>query len=257
LRELATRGLRNPLRIRPGVSIAEDAAAPSRAELRKQLSIPDDHGPVILIGGDPIPGARQNHAAWVVGIISQLYRNTRCILRLDDTHHGNYLRDFAQTMAPGGRDNNFEPPIFVEPDEFSWQSLARASDIFLLTPDAPIPVYSLMAAMAASLPVIATATSEVSELVEHGRSALLAPPGNIKQITARVEEFMSDSRLRWPLTDAARTDIFAHFKPRYMTQCFAALYAQSLADPKLKNPIELPAPELTAADRFAGVVATN
>jgi hypothetical protein len=254
-RQLATRGLHNPLRIRPGVSIAQNENALSPQQIRKQLQIPADHGPVILIGGDPTRAARQDHALHAVGIIIQLYPKTRAIIRLREDDRSDFLRYFSTNMARGHDDCDIT--VAVEEDEFTWHDLARAADIFLITPNAPIDVGSIFAAMSAGTPIIGTATSEVSELVEHNRSGLLAAPNKPKQIAARLDEFMSDSRLRWPLTDAARTDLYAHFKPRYMVECFAALYAQALADPALKNPIELPPPELTAADRFAGVVATN
>lgn len=243
-RTLLTGGL-NPeqvLRIRPGISVATPNAP--TAELRKGLELPPASNPVVLLGGEPEFHARHDLGLWAAGIVQQLRPETQILLRIADNLASRRAREFAEHLPAGPLG-----PIFCEvPTDAAWPLLARAADLMLVTPDGPICTGSILTAMAAGIPVIGTATPEVSELIEHGYNGLLAPPAAPRAIAARLAEYLADITLRWNLTDKARADVFAHFKPAFMLECFRAVYQQTLPDPRVK--VELPQPELTAADRF-------
>lgn len=75
----------------------------------------------------------------------------------------------------------------------SQTDVARAfgdADIFVLPSFAEgVPVV-LMEAMAAGLPVIASAVGGVGELVDHGQSGLVLPPGDVPSLTAGLVELL-------------------------------------------------------------------
>jgi len=73
-----------------------------------------------------------------------------------------------------------------------------------------IPV-ALMEAMAAGLPVVATAISGIPELVAHERTGLLVPSGDANAIAAALERLAADPTLCARLGEAARRYVMDHF----------------------------------------------
>jgi len=71
-----------------------------------------------------------------------------------------------------------------------WEVLA-AADIFVLPSVHEGMPNALLEAMAASLPVVATAVGAVPEMVEDGRQGLIVPPGDPASLTGAIE------RLAW------------------------------------------------------------
>lgn len=70
------------------------------------------------------------------------------------------------------------------------------SDVLVLPSFAEgVPVV-LMEAMASGIPVVATQIAGVSELVKHGESGYLVPPGDVMSLAIAVEKLMLDPSLR-------------------------------------------------------------
>ncbi|MBI5917410.1 MAG: glycosyltransferase family 4 protein [Bacteroidetes bacterium] len=63
---------------------------------------------------------------------------------------------------------------------------------------------SLLDAFACGVPVVATATGGIPEVVEHGVTGLLAPVGDAGQLASHVQKVLTDSVLRKKLTANAR-----------------------------------------------------
>jgi colanic acid/amylovoran biosynthesis glycosyltransferase len=84
-----------------------------------------------------------------------------------------------------------------------------------------IPV-ALMEAMAASVPVVATAISGVPELVEHQKTGLLADPGNPRSLADAIRTLLQDSALRERLARAGREKVVREFE---LSACVAELIA--------------------------------
>lgn len=235
-RQLLASGVYPPrtLRIRPGIALNRATGVYPKV-LRQELGIAQDEGPVILLAGD---GASANHrnGLWAAAILQQIFPRTRVIIRAKNGMKA--TRDFIDTLP--------SPEMVIEaPAEFHWSTLAQAADIMLASADEDMPIHPILWAMAAGVPVIGTAIEAISELVEHQYTGLLARPDKPRALAARLEEFMSDSTLRWPLTDKARTQIYTNFKPVQMLENFKSIYGQTLEDPALREQIILPEPVLT------------
>src|SRR5262249_4830512 len=115
--------------------------------------------------------------------------------------------------------------LVTAPYEMHWSTLAQVADMCLVTPDGPIETHSILWAMAAGTPVIGTPVESVAELVAQGHNGLLAKELRPRAIAARMEEYMGDSTLKWPLTDRARAELYEHFKMTEMVAGFEGLYA--------------------------------
>ncbi|MGQ0645177.1 MAG: glycosyltransferase [Elusimicrobiota bacterium] len=64
--------------------------------------------------------------------------------------------------------------------------------------------YTLLEAMGLGLPIIASRAGGPAEILEHGRTALLCPPGNSRALARRIHQLSTDEGLRRRLAANAR-----------------------------------------------------
>jgi glycosyltransferase involved in cell wall biosynthesis/SAM-dependent methyltransferase len=83
-------------------------------------------------------------------------------------------------------------------------------------------------AMAAGLPIIATQVGGLPEIVCHGETGLLVPPGDPTELAAAIERLASDPALRVRLGTAARADVTDRFSWERCVAAHEQLYAQLL-----------------------------
>jgi glycosyltransferase involved in cell wall biosynthesis len=83
--------------------------------------------------------------------------------------------------------------------------ILAAGDIFALASDWEGLPLAVMEAMAAGLPVVATAVGSVPEVVEHGKTGLLVPPGDKSALILALRELAGNHKRRREMGQAART----------------------------------------------------
>jgi colanic acid/amylovoran biosynthesis glycosyltransferase len=84
-------------------------------------------------------------------------------------------------------------------------------DVFVLPSFAEgLPVV-LMEAMATGIPVIATAITAISELVEDSFNGYLVPPGAVEPLAQRLNQLLSDTQLRQTFGQAGRRKVEQSF----------------------------------------------
>jgi L-malate glycosyltransferase len=88
---------------------------------------------------------------------------------------------------------------------------------------------SVMEAMAAGLPVVATRVGGIPELVSDGRDGLLVPAGDEAALAAAIARVLDDPALADALGDAARAAIRARFSFERTVAAFERLYLDLLA----------------------------
>ncbi|ANT60171.1 colanic acid biosynthesis glycosyltransferase WcaL [Salipiger sp. CCB-MM3] len=104
-----------------------------------------------------------------------------------------------------------------------------AADIFVLPSFAEgVPVV-LMEAMAAQLPVVTTRIAGVPELVEHGASGLLVPPGEAGALAAALDSLLSDPDARRRMGAAGRAKVIAEFDIKTEAAKLSALFSEGSA----------------------------
>lgn len=82
--------------------------------------------------------------------------------------------------------------------------ILAAADIFALPSHAEGLPISLLEALAAGLPVIATRVGGISEIVEDGREGFLIAPGEVDVLSDRLLRLATDASLRETMSDHAR-----------------------------------------------------
>lgn len=103
--------------------------------------------------------------------------------------------------------------------------LAWASIYALPSYNEGLPM-SVLEAMAAGLPVIATPVGGIPDLIETGKTGLLVPSGDIAALAAALATLLNDPELSAALGSAARDRIGKAFTPEIVLPTLSALYAK-------------------------------
>ena len=82
----------------------------------------------------------------------------------------------------------------------------------------------LLEAMAMGVPVVATRISAIPELVGHGQSGLLVPPGDPAALAGAMTRLLTDQPLRRRVIRAGRQQVRTGFDNRVLTRRLAAVY---------------------------------
>jgi glycosyltransferase involved in cell wall biosynthesis len=113
-------------------------------------------------------------------------------------------------------------------------SVYASFDLMILSShDEGLPM-AILEGMASRLPWIATAVGDVPQVIQHGNSGVLVPPGDVDALAANVIALLGDSPERRRLGDAARRRVEEVFSAERMTATYLDVYRRVLTDTNLK-----------------------
>lgn len=98
-----------------------------------------------------------------------------------------------------------------------------AFDLFILSSLKEGFPWSVIEAMAAKLPVIATVVGAVPEIIDDGKNGLLVKPGNAAQIAAKIKEILINDRLAQEMGIQAHQTVLFKFNAAQMISRTEAL----------------------------------
>lgn len=107
------------------------------------------------------------------------------------------------------------------------QLLAHAGVFVLCSRYEGLPL-SIIEAMCAGLPIVATDVGGVGELVEDGVNGFLVPPGDQSALSRRLDLLQSDATLRVRMGQASRARYLAEFEASRMASAVVQLYRRML-----------------------------
>jgi glycosyltransferase involved in cell wall biosynthesis len=113
--------------------------------------------------------------------------------------------------------------------------IAGAAAFVLSSRSEGLPL-SILEAMAAGLPVVASRVGGVAELVVHGETGLLVSPGDPESFAAAVQRVLDDSDLRRRLGEAGRERVRTHFDLASVQHAHLSVYRRELASRGLPAP---------------------
>jgi glycosyltransferase involved in cell wall biosynthesis len=108
------------------------------------------------------------------------------------------------------------------------EDLLRAGQIFLLPSRSEGMANALLEAMATGLACVATRIGGNSELLAHGVTGLLVPPGNVEALADALLALLEDPGLRRQLGTAARAAAVERYGMDRVVRRYADLYAELL-----------------------------
>lgn len=181
---------------------AETFMQAAQGQIRPSLPIPPDTPLIVSVGNLRKVKDQQTliHAA------HQLYRQAHSfhLLLVGDGQRRTALEQLS-------RDLNMDNLITF---------MGRRADVSAILADADIKVLSsrseglpaaIMEAMAAGLPVVATAVGGVPELVQDGLTGLLVPPDDAPALAEALATLLNDPSLRQQYGRAGQQHIITHF----------------------------------------------
>jgi glycosyltransferase involved in cell wall biosynthesis len=98
------------------------------------------------------------------------------------------------------------------------------ADVFVLPSHSEGSPNVLLEAMAANLPIVATAVGGVPEMVENNESALLVPPNDPPSIAGAIARLLTDEELVLRLTTNAATLVDTRYTPENYVRSVVEIY---------------------------------
>jgi glycosyltransferase involved in cell wall biosynthesis len=137
------------------------------------------------------------------------------------------IEQVREIVLKRGWQERVSVPGWVGPDE--KEDLLRKADIYLLPSyHEGLPI-SILEAMAAALPIIATPVGGIPEAVIDGLNGYLIPPGDAVKIASRIETIAFD-RSKWKaMSDASSNRALTKFDMQVVESRLKAVYDPLLA----------------------------
>jgi len=137
----------------------------------------------------------------------------------------------------GARSHDDVPELMRQADIFVLPSLEEGFGIVLIE------------AMASGLPVVASDTGGIPEIVGDGENGLLVPPGDAKRLAERLLFLCHDLELRRNLADRALCNVRDHFAADAQLRQYESIYGECV---RSRRGASVAAPVAVAADTQRG-----
>jgi len=206
-----------------------DFAAVNRARSQNlRSSLVGDASPVLLMPGPPSRSGGQYYGLWAAAIVKQIHHRLRVLMPYDSRESRRLLR-FVDHIGM--------PDLLTIPDPrllasggsrrssaLTWPELAAYADLFLAPAAGETAVDSISSAMAAGLPIVASAVRPICELIADRQTGLLCKPRQPRLLAARILTALEDRDLSRRLADAARAQAYESLSPRAFIDHHERLY---------------------------------
>lgn len=196
------------------------ASPASRKLTREGLQIGDDT--VLLMTASVLREAKgiQHLIAALPAIVDQT-PNVELVV-VGDGPYASELRQIAAASPAAGR-------IRFLGMRHDLENLLPAADLFVHPTLGDVLPTVIMEAMAVGLPVVASRTGGVPELVRHDHTGLLVEPGDIGELTEALRSLLFDSARRARFSASGRSHVESGYTLAQQAHSLDALYRRVLA----------------------------
>jgi glycosyltransferase involved in cell wall biosynthesis len=204
--------------IRPGVDFATINAAREKG-IRQRLGLaPNERA--LIVPEPATPGGGQFAAYWTAAIRSALQAGDHLIIPGLSAEQARIERLARQIGL-----NRF---LRCPGEAFRFEDLVANADVLLSPSQAEVPTTAVAWAMAAGVPVVATAVYATTELLSHNRNALLLKPDSPKRLAVKLAAMLDRGDDLRRVRDAARGQAYEIFDVRRYVDQHARLYRNLL-----------------------------
>lgn len=197
-----------------------------RAQTRGYLGVGADEPLLIDIGGW-VPWKRHELFLEALAKVRQTHPHARGLLVGSDLFQQNSA--YAELLDARIEDLGLEDALLVLQQRDDIPELLAASDVLVSTSEREPFGRVLVEAAAAGLPVVSTASGGKVEIVEHGVTGLLTPPGEAGPLAEACASLLGDSAKRMAMGAAARKRAAGQFDILRTAQEMVTLYEDLVA----------------------------
>ncbi len=191
--------------IRPGVDFGRLRRRRDE-DLRRRLRLePDDF--TLLLAGESTAAASHLEGLWAAGILHVMDWRYKVIV---------WGRGpLGERLKRQGRRMGAPKALRFATEELGtgcdFDQLLPAADLVLAPARGPVHTLPIAWCMGAGLPIVATASPVVSELLEDHHTALMTREPTPRQIARRILELRDEPSLQWSIADRARAEAYDYF----------------------------------------------
>jgi glycosyltransferase involved in cell wall biosynthesis len=201
-----------------GVDLRRFERSDDRRVTRRRLGIPD--------------------GAWLIGTVANLRREKdhstllRALVRVRAAEPRAHLAlagegPMLAALEAEARDLGIAPFVHFLGARTDVPEILSALDLYCLPSRFEGMPISILEAMAAGCPIVATRVPGTVDLVEDGRTGVLVPPDDTRMLADQLLRVGADAELRRRLVKAARTHVAEHATSDAMLRHYARLYLYS------------------------------
>ncbi len=200
--------------IRPAADFAAVRQA-DRSRIRADLGL-QAGARVLLTAGTPSQAAGQYVAVWATAILYQIWPDVRMILP-GGSREDRRARRLAEEC--------YCPEIFrVAGDQYTPADLLAASDLLILPGTEDQPDGWLAWAMAAGVPIVATAVPGIRELIRDGQTGFLVDSPRPHALATRIRLLWEDEEARRRCAKTASYVAYEMFRPQKCLDAYLDLF---------------------------------
>jgi N-acetyl-alpha-D-glucosaminyl L-malate synthase BshA len=158
----------------------------------------------------------------VVRIFERVHAQVECeLLLVGDGPERPALEAFIDARGLG-------PHVQLLGEQRDVAHVLQESSVFLLPSEVESFGLAAAEAMSCGVPVVASDSGGLPEVIEHGRTGFLHPVGDVDAMAASAVRLLRDGALHRSMSEAARAACLSRFQPGPLVDAWEAHYAQLL-----------------------------
>lgn len=206
--------------IRNGIRLARVSDCRDRCAVRTELGLGPDE-PVLCHVANAFPVKAQHDLLNAFALARRLIPSARLLMVGDGP--------LRQELMELSRQLGLAEQVLFLGRRSDVADLLAASDLFVLSSVAEGLPVTIIEAMAAGLPVIATNVGGCAEIVQDQITGRIVPPRSPAQLAEAIAETLSDSRRATEMGRAGRSRAADNFAAEACVRAHEALYEEALA----------------------------
>lgn len=203
--------------IHNGINTLNFDSAVAAAEIRRSLGIGEGRK-VIGIVGRLVPEKAHVDFIETIQILLEKHQDVVGVIVGEGK-----LEEQLKTRV---REAGIEDRVIFTGFRSDVSTLYPAMDIFVMTSLREGFPLTILEAMAAGVPVVATAVGGVKECIDHGKDGLLVPVTDTIALVDAISKLLEDKELKARLIQAGKEKVRTHFNVERMVKDYESLYEE-------------------------------